>query len=59
MTSVVTTQVAYEYGKESLELLKKAGATVTFNTYHSLGHSLHPQELEDIVNFLKERLPAL
>lgn len=50
--------VAYRYGKASYEQLKQEGAKVEFNTYHGMGHSATPKELEDVRRFLATVLPA-
>ncbi|KAK4232365.1 Phospholipase/carboxylesterase/thioesterase [Podospora fimiseda] len=51
--------VNYELGKKSYDLLKGLGFKATFKTYPGMGHSACLEELDDIENFLKERLPAL
>ena len=49
-------QVQYKYGVESYEHLKAAEAMVEFKTYKGLGHSAHPQEIDDVRTFVKDAL---
>ncbi|KAF9905165.1 hypothetical protein BX616_001091 [Lobosporangium transversale] len=49
--------VRYEYGQQSVELLKKHKFNVRFNTYRNMGHSSCPQELRDLLSFFKETIP--
>ena len=49
-------QVQYKHGVESYEALKAAGALVEFKTYKGLGHSAHPQEIDDVRTFVKDAL---
>ncbi|KAF9354710.1 hypothetical protein BGX34_010850 [Mortierella sp. NVP85] len=48
--------VLYEYGKKSVELLQKHKYDVRFHTYR-MAHSSCPQEIRDLLSFLKEVLP--
>ena len=50
--------VRYDYGVQSVELLKKNKFDVRFTTYRNLGHGSSPQEIRDLLNFLKETIPA-
>ncbi|OAQ34171.1 Phospholipase/carboxylesterase [Linnemannia elongata AG-77] len=50
--------VRYDYGVHSVELLKKNKFDVRFTTYRNLGHGSSPQEIRDLLNFLKEVIPA-
>lgn len=50
--------VQYQYGQASFEELKSAGAQVEFKTYHGMGHSACPQELQDLARFLETVLPS-
>jgi lysophospholipase-2 len=50
--------VRYDYGLQSVELLKKNKFDVRFNTYRNLGHGSSPQEIRDLLSFLKETIPA-
>ncbi|KAF9154208.1 hypothetical protein DFQ27_003415 [Actinomortierella ambigua] len=50
--------VRYEFGKHSAELLKKHKYNVNFNTYE-MGHSACPEEIRDILAFLRTTIPEL
>lgn len=49
--------VSYAYGKQSVELLQANKFNVKFNTYRHMGHGSSPQEVRDLLVFLKETLP--
>ncbi|KAI8598516.1 Phospholipase/carboxylesterase/thioesterase [Dissophora ornata] len=49
--------VNYDYGVQSVELLKKNKFNVKFNTYRNMGHGSCPQEIRDLLAFLKETIP--
>ncbi|GJJ72746.1 phospholipase/carboxylesterase [Entomortierella parvispora] len=49
--------VRYAYGKQSVELLQANKFNVQFNTYRNMGHGSSPQEIRDLLVFLKETLP--
>ncbi|KAF9938229.1 hypothetical protein BGZ75_008370 [Mortierella antarctica] len=51
--------VRYDYGLESVELLKKNKFDVRFNTYRNLGHGSSYQEVEDLRAFLREAIPPV
>ncbi|KAF9195286.1 hypothetical protein BGZ51_002801 [Haplosporangium sp. Z 767] len=51
--------VRYDYGVQSVELLKKNKYNVKFNTYRNMGHSSCPQEIRDVLQFLGETLPPV
>lgn len=40
---VLLLQVAYKYGVDTHNLLKEAGANITFKTYNGMGHSVSQQ----------------
>lgn len=44
-----------EFSRASYEILKKAGANVSFKEEDGLGHSLSPSELAGIVDFITKR----
>eukprot|EP00798_Chlamydomonas_sp_ICE-L_P002414 gene2413-8729_t len=48
--------VAYKFGRVTQDLLHGLGADIEFITYTGMGHSASPAELEDIKDFLKEKL---
>lgn len=50
--------VRYAYGQESLQRLKAAGAPIDFKTYHGLGHSVDPKEVEDITGFITKHVSS-
>ncbi|KAK9846552.1 hypothetical protein WJX81_006446 [Elliptochloris bilobata] len=50
--------IAYRYGRRSFDILQTAGANVHFKTYWGIGHSTSFDELEDVVAFFKDLLPA-
>ncbi|KAL1917478.1 uncharacterized protein VTP21DRAFT_3871 [Calcarisporiella thermophila] len=49
--------VQFAYGMNSHLRLKELGYNVTFKSYRGMGHSSSPQELRDMVEFLKQVLP--
>ncbi|KAG0224279.1 hypothetical protein BGW42_005210 [Actinomortierella wolfii] len=49
--------VRYDFGKHSVDLLKENKYNVEFKTYKGLGHSACPEEIRDILNFLKNTIP--
>ncbi|KAG0216520.1 hypothetical protein BGX28_000034 [Mortierella sp. GBA30] len=49
--------VKYEYGQQSVELLQKHKYNVKLHTYSRMGHSACPEELKDLLRFLKEMIP--
>lgn len=49
--------VLYEYGQKSVELLQQNKYDVRFRTYPRMAHGSCPQEIKDILSFLKEVLP--
>ncbi|KAF9965428.1 hypothetical protein BGZ70_004860 [Mortierella alpina] len=51
--------VRYDYGVESVELLKKNKFDVRFNTYRNMGHGSSYQEVEDLRAFLRETIPPV
>ncbi|KAK3331026.1 Phospholipase/carboxylesterase/thioesterase [Apodospora peruviana] len=51
--------VNIQLGVKSHDLLKGMGYQPTFKIYPGMGHSACPTEMNDVENFLKERLPAL
>ncbi|XP_022698963.1 acyl-protein thioesterase 1-like [Varroa jacobsoni] len=50
--------VPVKWGDMTAKHLKKFNPNVAFITYNGMGHSSCPEELYDVANFLKERLPA-
>ncbi|KAF9975431.1 hypothetical protein BGZ73_000936 [Actinomortierella ambigua] len=51
--------VNYHFGKISVEMLKKHKYNVDFNTYHNMGHSACPEEIRDVLSFLKTTIPDI
>ncbi|KAF9961310.1 hypothetical protein BGZ72_004231 [Mortierella alpina] len=49
--------VKYEYGQQTVEFLQKHGYNVKLHTYPRMGHSVCPEELGDLLGFLKETVP--
>ncbi|KAF9931851.1 hypothetical protein FBU30_009431 [Linnemannia zychae] len=49
--------VKYRYGEQSVETLKENHYSVRMHTYPHMGHSACPQELRDLLVFLKEVIP--
>ncbi|KAI8051460.1 Phospholipase/carboxylesterase/thioesterase [Syncephalis plumigaleata] len=49
--------VLYKFATLSAQTLEKAGYPVTFKAYRNMGHSSSPEELRDMLNFLKEVIP--
>ena len=50
--------VRYQWGVQTADELKKLGFKVDLHTYHGLGHSADPREIDDLEKFLEARLPA-
>ncbi|KAF8067258.1 acyl-protein thioesterase 1 [Scenedesmus sp. PABB004] len=51
--------VAYKFGVNTHNMLKEAGADVTFKTYNGMAHGACPQEIADVGAFLKRVLPPV
>jgi len=52
--------VRYDWGKGVSEVLEKYNLpNYTFKTYRGLQHTTNEQEMEDVAQFLKERLPPI
>ncbi|KAG0255600.1 hypothetical protein BG011_005041 [Mortierella polycephala] len=51
--------VRYDYGVQSVEMLKKNKYNVKFNTYPNMGHGSCPQEIRDLLQFLGEVIPPV
>lgn len=49
--------VMYKFGQKSVQLLQENKYNVRFNTYPRMAHSTCPQEIRDLLAFLKEILP--
>jgi predicted esterase len=47
----------YKFATLSAQTLEKVGYPVTFKAYRNMGHSSSPEELRDMLNFLKEVIP--
>lgn len=56
----IDTVVRYEWGKQVSEFLEKRNLpNYTFKTYKGLEHSSNAREMEDVEEFISERLPAI
>lgn len=51
--------VRYSYGKSTSSLLSKFSKNVDFKTYVGLMHTVSPEEMDDIKNFMKTHLPPI
>jgi predicted esterase len=51
--------VQYKWGKATFEQLKEWDYQVEFKTYEGLTHSADPEELQDLAQWLKARVPDL
>ena len=51
--------VRYEWGQQTASILKEMGWKVDFRTYKGLGHSADPREIDELENYLRDRLPPL
>jgi predicted esterase len=49
--------VAYKYSSLSSQTLQKAGYSVIFKAYSGMGHAACPDEIEDLLKFLKDVIP--
>ncbi|KAI1319429.1 hypothetical protein EDD11_004006 [Mortierella claussenii] len=49
--------VKYEFGEQSVELLRKHKYNVDFHTYSGMGHSACLEEIRDLLKFLKTTIP--
>ncbi|EZF68580.1 hypothetical protein H105_08789 [Trichophyton soudanense CBS 452.61] len=50
--------VKHQYGDKTASILKDMGVDVDFKTYHGLGHSGDPDEIQDLEKFLDRIIPA-
>jgi len=50
--------VLYDYGQQSMQILKAAGIPLSWHTY-TMGHSVCPEETSDLRQWLLQRLPPL
>ncbi|KAI4249952.1 MAG: hypothetical protein LQ352_005470 [Teloschistes flavicans] len=50
--------VRLEWGQETAKVLRELGWTVDFRMYRGLQHSADPKEMDDLENWLGERLPS-
>lgn len=48
-----------EWGNMTAEILKKEGLNVNLKMYKGLQHSADPDEIDDVENYLNERIPPL
>ncbi|KAK8216074.1 Phospholipase/carboxylesterase/thioesterase [Phyllosticta capitalensis] len=51
--------VRHEWGQRTADTLKEWGWNVDFRTYEGLPHSADPEEIDDLENYLKQRIPPL
>ncbi|KAF2839949.1 Phospholipase/carboxylesterase [Patellaria atrata CBS 101060] len=51
--------VQYRWGKLTADTLKDWGWNVDFKTYPGLPHSADPDEIDDLENYLNERIPPV
>ncbi|KAK7528493.1 Phospholipase/carboxylesterase/thioesterase [Phyllosticta citriasiana] len=51
--------VRHEWGQRTADTLKEWGWNVDFRTYQGLPHSADPEEIDDLENYLKERIPPI
>eukprot|EP00211_Chloroparvula_japonica_P014108 CAMPEP_0119119986 /NCGR_PEP_ID=MMETSP1310-20130426/1238_1 /TAXON_ID=464262 /ORGANISM="Genus nov. species nov., Strain RCC2339" /LENGTH=236 /DNA_ID=CAMNT_0007109449 /DNA_START=137 /DNA_END=847 /DNA_ORIENTATION=- len=49
--------VQFHFGKSSSEAIERAGVPMTFKAYEGLPHSSCPEEMQDLVKWLNERIP--
>lgn len=48
--------VHYRWGKGSVDLLKSMGVQVEFKSYQGMGHHSCPEEMEDLIGWMKGKL---
>lgn len=51
--------VPHKAGEQVYEHLKANGYSVNFKTYSGMGHSSSPEEVSDMIQFLKQVIPDL
>lgn len=51
--------VKYEWGLDTSKVLREMGWAVDFRTYKGLAHSADPTEIDELEQYLDERLPPL
>lgn len=51
--------VKYDWGVQTAQALKEMGWNVDFRTYEGLAHSAEPREIDDLEQWIGERLPPL
>ncbi|CAD6585890.1 MAG: hypothetical protein ASARMPRED_002342 [Alectoria sarmentosa] len=51
--------VKYEWGLDTSKVLREMGWVVDFRTYEGLAHSADPTEIDELEQYLDERLPPL
>ncbi|KAK7536345.1 Phospholipase/carboxylesterase/thioesterase [Phyllosticta citribraziliensis] len=51
--------VRHEWGQRTADTLKEWGWNVDFRTYEGLPHSADPEEIDDLENYLNQRLPQV
>lgn len=51
--------VSYNFGQLTASVLKKISKNVEFKTYNGLMHSSSDEEMNDIKNFIRARIPAI
>lgn len=51
--------VKYDWGVQTAQRLKEMGWNVDFRTYAGLAHSADPREINDLEEWIGERLPPL
>lgn len=49
--------VRYDWGQKTAKQLKDWGWNVDFRTYKGLPHSAHPDEIDHLEAYLKQRVP--
>ena len=49
--------VKYQWGQRTAQQLKDWGWNVDFRTYRGLPHSAHPDEIDHLEAYLKQRIP--
>ena len=49
--------VNFKFGEMSYKLMKELGVEVKFHKYEGMGHEASNDELSDIFDWIKERLP--
>ena len=52
MRPIISLQVHFRFGQMSAEMLKEAGAQLSFKSHVGLHHGINTAEITDVTNFI-------